>query len=64
MLVYLKHEKHGTHIAYDEEEVKRCEANGWKLKDESKDLEALNDVINAVRDEPLMKKRGRPKKAD
>ena len=32
-VIYLVHEKHGTHVAYSLDEVKRLEANGWRLKD-------------------------------
>lgn len=53
MPVYLVHEKHGTHIAYSPDEVQRCIANGWKLRDEKPPKETTLH---------LPKKRGRPKK--
>jgi len=33
MLQYMKHKKHGTHIAYDPAEVETCEKNGWVCVD-------------------------------
>lgn len=32
--IYLTHPKHGVHVAYSADEVKRCEANGWTLRQE------------------------------
>lgn len=32
--VYMVHEKHGVHIAYDAHEVERCKKNGWKVREE------------------------------
>ena len=58
--IYMVHPEHGTHIAYDEEEVARCKENGWCLRDEA----ALNAVIEEVRSAPLAPKKriGRPPK--
>lgn len=35
MIVYLTHPKHGTHIAYSDDEVARCQSNGWKVRDDT-----------------------------
>lgn len=61
--IYMVHPEHGTHIAYDEEEVARCKENGWRLRDEP-GLGALNATIEEVKIAPLaVKKRiGRPPK--
>lgn len=34
MLVYMTHPNHGTHIAYSLEEVERCRANGWTVRED------------------------------
>lgn len=47
-VIYLVHEKHGTHVAYSLDEVKRLEASGWRLKD----APAVSDASPPVQDEP------------
>lgn len=32
-VIYLVHEKHGAHVAYSDDEVRKLEACGWRLKD-------------------------------
>lgn len=32
MIVYLTHPKHGVHVAYSDDEVARCKANGWSVR--------------------------------
>lgn len=32
MIVYMTHPQHGTHIAYSDDEVSRCKANGWSVR--------------------------------
>jgi hypothetical protein len=43
-VIYLVHEKHGTHVAYSLDEVKRLEASGWRLKD----APAVSDAVAPV----------------
>lgn len=53
--IYMVHPVHGTHIAYDSDEVERNKLNGWTLRDE---------VVPVIEEEPISgppKKRGRPK---
>lgn len=65
MLVYMVHPDHGTHIAYDAEEVVRCKAAGWKFRDESnvEPVVGVDTDGDGVIDKPF-KKRGRPKKGE
>jgi hypothetical protein len=60
--VYLTHPDHGTHIAYTQDEIDRCLAEGWKLKvsacEEDKPV-ASAEVERAVLHLP--EKRGRPR---
>ena len=37
MLQYMKHKEHGTHIAYNQDEVERNEPNGWVCVDHPHD---------------------------
>ena len=32
MIAYLDHPQHGAHVAYNEDEVARCLADGWALR--------------------------------
>lgn len=34
MITYLTHPLHGTHVAYSQDEVERCQRNGWKVREE------------------------------
>lgn len=64
MIVYLVHPQHGVHIAYDQAEIERCKANGWRLRDEP----VTEAVVGVDKDgdgkiDQVFKKRGRPPKA-
>lgn len=39
MQIYLTHPDHGTHIAYSDQEVERCKANGWVLRKDSSEIQ-------------------------
>ena len=56
MLIYLDHEKHGSHIAYSDTDAEVCESNGWVRREK---VEIINKVTNII---PIKKKRGRPPK--
>ncbi len=52
MLIALRHEMHGTHIAYTDLEAKECEKNGWE-----RDMalsEALSGTNTALAPEPFV----------
>jgi Zn ribbon nucleic-acid-binding protein len=38
MLVYLEHPDHGVHIAYSKVELEECLQNGWKVREEKKEV--------------------------
>ena len=64
MIVKLKHDTHGIHIAYSNDEVTRCKENGWVGMDES--VLELPVVENLIKDasENAPKRRGRPRKIE
>ena len=61
MLIALRHEMHGTHIAYTDLEAKECEKNGWE-----RDAELSAELSGAKPAKSVEVKRGpgRPKKDD
>ena len=73
-MIHLKHKDHGYHIAYTEEEAKRCERFGWTRCDMEKEHEAAREAkaaaARAIEEEKAegervaeeVKKRGRPRK--
>lgn len=62
-VIYLVHEKHGTHVAYSMDEVKRLEASGWRLKDAPAVSDAVAPVPEPVQTLHLPKRGpGRPPK--
>lgn len=77
MLVYMTHPNHGTHIAYSHEEIERCKANGWTVREDKQDEEKSNSIATntqasdertaseegAKATEAGHKRRGRPRKA-
>lgn len=34
MPIYLTHPLHGVHVAYTEDEVRECQKNGWKVRED------------------------------
>lgn len=69
MITYLSHPtKGGVHIAYDEDEVKRCEADGWvshgnRHPNEGKPKAELQVVQAAAANAATEKRKpGRPRK--
>ena len=72
MIVYMDHPKHGTHIAYSEDEVKACEANGWRVRPKAahvpapEAIEAAQEADKAFDDAPedFRPRRGRPRKVN
>ena len=69
MIVYMEHPKHGTHIAYSEDEVKACEANGWKVRQEKpKAMPVVEPVVAepVIEDAPAeaSRPRGRPRRVN
>lgn len=56
--IYMVHPHHGTHIAYEDDEVARCLENGWSLRDRIETIERIE-----VADAQPKKRRGRPPKA-
>lgn len=54
MVIYLKHEKHGTKVAIAEEEAQEDEKHGWVRytlggKQEDQAVEAEDKPVNALR---------------
>lgn len=45
--IYMTHEDHGVHIAYDEAEIERCKVNGWVVFGD-KPPGAKSEAITAV----------------
>lgn len=56
MLIALRHEQHGTHLAYSEAEAVECEKNGWKRDPE------WSEVMKGARPVEAKRKPGRPPK--
>lgn len=63
MLVYLTHEKNGTHIVYTPLELETCLKNGWKVKRVVEGPEEVRAMEPKETTLHLPKKRGRPAKA-
>lgn len=64
-LFFMDHAKHGAHVAYTPEEVKRLEAQGWKRREAVQaPAEPAVQPVQPVQDAPatlhLPKRRGRP----
>lgn len=61
-ITYLRHDLHGVHVAYSEDEVKRLEKDGWKRRDavQAQPAPALQPVQDAPTTLHLPKRRGRP----
>lgn len=61
-ITYLRHDLHGVHVAYSEDEVKRLEKDGWKRRDSVQ--APAEPAVQPVQDAPatlhLPKRRGRP----
>ena len=53
--IYMVHPDHGTHIAYELDEVERCKLNGWTVREDS--------IVDVAEEAEPPKKRGRPRKA-
>lgn len=71
MLVYMKHPQHGVHLAYTDDEIKACEANGWVRRD-AQAVQPVPVVVAQAGGETITvipktapepeKRRGRPRK--
>ncbi len=60
MIIALRHEEHGVHIVYSENEVKDCLANGW-VRDNvlSSELSGDRPIDKSLADK-YMEKFGKP----
>ena len=48
MIIAMRHEMHGVHIAYSEAEAKQCAENGW-IRDPALSLELAGNVpVNPI----------------
>lgn len=62
MIIALKHEKHGVHIAYTDGEASECEKAGW-VRDEAYTRILRGMAPDDIEAAPVQKKRiGRPPK--
>lgn len=56
MAIFITHPEHGQHVVYTNDELKRHEAKGWKVREEPKPTVAQAVIESAKR------KPGRPRK--
>ncbi len=68
MTTYLTHPDHGVHLAYTDEEIKKCEATGWKVVGNAPPSDLKVRPAVDMHDRPfsydavVKRKPGRPKK--
>ncbi len=57
MAIFITHPEHGQHVVYTNDELKRHEAKGWKVREEPKPVPVAQAVIESTKRKP-----GRPRK--
>ena len=57
MAIFITHPEHGQHVVYTNDELKRHEAKGWKVREEPKPMPVAAAIIESAKRKP-----GRPRK--